>query len=166
MFRKVIKIDSSKHKAFSVNGFTYEKPFNFTEENIKFDNDTKMISPGFWQREDIEKLIKDKLNYEINGNMLKINDEVIIKKGDFLDTIGMKKTNEWFFINIPNPPNQIILNFSFEGEEAINRPWNYPIPFNKTIELYDDCILWVSGMKNDEKINTPLQNFSVDLEFF
>ena len=154
----IIKIDSNKYKSFIVNGFHYEHPFNFTSENIGLCE----ISPGYWERNDIEKLIKGKLEYEINGNMLKI----ISKKSyfdTFLKTIGMNEYGKWFFIQIPPEPNKIILNFSFEDISAMERPWNYPVPFNKEILLENDCFLWVSGMINNEKIRHPLQQFNVDI---
>ena len=154
----VIRIDSKKFRSFSVNGFSYEKPFNFTSDNLG----NCSISPGRWNRNDIENLIKGKLKYEINGNLLKIT-ETEKTFETFLRTIGMKNWNEWFFIRIPDEPSQIILNFSFEDDSVMERSWNYPIPFNKEIALEKDCFLWVSGILNGKKINHPLQRFHVDL---
>ena len=154
----VVKIDSTKYKSFIVNGFDYEKPFNFTSENIG----NSLISPGFWDRKDIENILQEKLECEINGNMIKITKEDK-QYETFLKTIGMNNFNEWFFMKIPPQPNQIILNFSFEDDSVMERNWNYPVPFNKEIQLEEDCILWVSGILNNIKINHPLQSFNVQL---
>lgn len=160
----IIKIDSKKYKSFVVNGFDYEKPFNFTNENIDIGNGLQ-ISPGYWTREDIPKIVDKKFNFKIDGNkMIVLNNSKTFQKGSFLNSIGMNNFNEWFFIRIPEQPNEIILNFTFEDTSATERAWNYPISFNKEIPLENDCLLWVSGIKNNkEKVNHPLQRFSVKL---
>lgn len=157
MYWDVVKIDARKYSSFIVNGFSHEEPFNFTSENIAFGNSS--ISPGKWSRNDIENLLKNKLEFSVNGNMMIVKEDV---DGPFLRTIGMKKPNEWFFVKMPEQPQKIILNFSFE-EDACERPWHYPVPFNKEIVLKDDCYIWVSGDLNGTKINHPLQQFSVDI---
>ena len=165
MYWNLIKIDSSKYSSFIVNGLSYEKPFNFTTENIDI-LDTQ-VSPGYWNRKQIPSLLKDIVKYETKGNLLKIvSDDENLLKSTFLQSIGMKNLNEWFFINVPESASNIILNFSFEDESVMNREWNYPIPFNKRISLENDCILWLSGYKNNKKCNHPLQSFNISLEMF
>lgn len=163
----VIKIDSSKYSSFTINGLTYEQPFNFTTENIDI-LDTQ-VSPGYWNRNQIPSLLDGIVDYETKGNLLKINsissnDDEKLKNSTFLKSIGMINLNEYFFINIPSVATDITLNFSFEDESVMYRDWNYPIIFNKKINLETDCILWISGTKNNKKCNHPLQYFNVDID--
>ena len=160
---KVIKIDSKKYSSFVVNSLSYEQPFNFTIENIDI-LDTQ-VSPGYWRRNEIPSLLDGIVKYETKNNLLKIiSDDEKLLDSSFLKSIGMTNINEWFFINVPECASNIILNFSFEDESVMNRKWHYPIVFNKRIELETDCILWLSGTKNNEKCNYPLQYFNIDLE--
>lgn len=158
----VIRIDSSKYSSFTVNGLSYEHPFNFTTENIDI-LDTQ-VSPGYYNRESIPSLLEGIVDYDIKGNLMKINsDDSKLLDSTFLKSIGMTNLNEYFFINIPEAAHDIILNFSFENESVMNREWDYPVVMNKRISLEDDCILWISGTKNNKKCNHPLQFFTVDL---
>ena len=158
----VIKIDSNKYSSFIVNDLNYEHPFNFTTENISILN--TYVSPGYWIRKDIPCLLNDIVNYETKGNLMKINEtNEDLYNSSFLKSIGMTKLNEWFFINVPECASNIILNFSFEDESVMNRSWSYPIIFNKEIKLEEDCILWLSGTKNNKKCDHPLQFFNIDL---
>lgn len=154
MYNHRIKIDASKYSTMIIHGFTYEHPFNFRPDN----ND--LISDGYWSRSDLQWLLDGKLNCTIDGNTMIVNENADYK---FLRTIGMKNSGEKFFITIPEYPTEIILNFTFESEVPINRDWNYPVPFDKPIELYDNCTLWVTGMLNGQKINNPLQQFNIDM---
>ena len=156
MYCSTLKINSKINKSIMINGFSFEQPFNIRDDNNQV-NDFR-ISPGLWKREDIPKLLEGKVKFKLDGNLMTILEEA---DGTFLKAIGMTKINEPFFIKVPEVPDKIILNFSFE-EEAQERPWNYPVQFGKRIELYSDLFIWVSGMISDQKINHPLSDFKVE----
>ena len=173
----IIHIDSSVYSSMIVNGFSYEHPFNFTSDNIFTPHGN--ISPGYWKRDDIPKLLDGLYNYELNGNYMTIfNSKVqkpqeklsrtpssekstfrelleesntVITNESFFQSIGMTEFGKQFFIKVPEESSKIILNFTFENdiEDVMSRKWDYPIPFGKQIDLVSDCYIWVSGRLND-----------------